>query len=111
MGDGSVASDHEPLTYPSVYPLPLESVAFPAALTNRQSAVRPEVLTGVLETRSASISASERTAFHRRTCETSALKFEVPYIKNESAAVCDRSEEHTSELQSHHDLVCRLLLE
>src|SRR5437773_8788762 len=24
---------------------------------------------------------------------------------------CLRSEEHTSELQSHHDLVCRLLLE
>src|SRR5437773_7025431 len=27
------------------------------------------------------------------------------------AALRDRSEEHTSELQSHHDLVCRLLLE
>src|SRR5437588_9355578 len=27
------------------------------------------------------------------------------------AAVSDRSEEHTSELQSHSDLVCRLLLE
>src|SRR5437773_3841672 len=28
------------------------------------------------------------------------------------ATSCDtRSEEHTSELQSHHDLVCRLLLE
>src|SRR5438034_3575473 len=26
-------------------------------------------------------------------------------------AVCPRSEEHTSELQSHSDLVCRLLLE
>src|SRR5437667_1860836 len=26
-------------------------------------------------------------------------------------AVIERSEEHTSELQSHHDLVCRLLLE
>src|SRR5208283_5888129 len=26
-------------------------------------------------------------------------------------AVSRRSEEHTSELQSHHDLVCRLLLE
>src|SRR5437667_3101840 len=26
-------------------------------------------------------------------------------------ADCERSEEHTSELQSHHDLVCRLLLE
>src|SRR5437773_4291642 len=25
--------------------------------------------------------------------------------------VADRSEEHTSELQSHHELVCRLLLE
>src|SRR5437773_8834374 len=29
----------------------------------------------------------------------------------ERAAACGRSEEHTSELQSHHDLVCRLLLE
>src|SRR5437773_4048665 len=28
-----------------------------------------------------------------------------------SAAEEGRSEEHTSELQSHHDLVCRLLLE
>src|SRR6266540_4863719 len=26
-------------------------------------------------------------------------------------STCRRSEEHTSELQSHHDLVCRLLLE
>src|SRR5437667_11114456 len=28
-----------------------------------------------------------------------------------SMALMRRSEEHTSELQSHHDLVCRLLLE
>src|SRR5438034_8635871 len=28
-----------------------------------------------------------------------------------SASVAQRSEEHTSELQSHSDLVCRLLLE
>src|SRR5471032_3704919 len=28
-----------------------------------------------------------------------------------ACAPCRRSEEHTSELQSHHDLVCRLLLE
>src|SRR5437667_2499687 len=28
-----------------------------------------------------------------------------------SADTSTRSEEHTSELQSHHDLVCRLLLE
>src|SRR5437773_6355907 len=34
--------------------------------------------------------------------------------RRQPAAQCDareRSEEHTSELQSHHDLVCRLLLE
>src|SRR5437773_9051673 len=29
----------------------------------------------------------------------------------EGGAADERSEEHTSELQSHHDLVCRLLLE
>src|SRR5690242_21219959 len=29
----------------------------------------------------------------------------------EHAGVCSRSEEHTSELQSHVNLVCRLLLE
>src|SRR5437773_6164440 len=28
-----------------------------------------------------------------------------------SCIIQERSEEHTSELQSHHDLVCRLLLE
>src|SRR5260221_12198898 len=28
-----------------------------------------------------------------------------------STSLCGRSEEHTSELQSHSDLVCRLLLE
>src|SRR5471032_3543595 len=28
-----------------------------------------------------------------------------------ASRACPRSEEHTSELQSHHDLVCRLLLE
>src|SRR5437773_8287955 len=32
-------------------------------------------------------------------------------IKKGSGQTDERSEEHTSELQSHHDLVCRLLLE
>src|SRR5260221_9551849 len=31
--------------------------------------------------------------------------------RHRPAAACRRSEEHTSELQSHSDLVCRLLLE
>src|SRR5260221_10838753 len=32
-------------------------------------------------------------------------------VGNFAAEASDRSEEHTSELQSHSDLVCRLLLE
>src|SRR5437773_6860333 len=35
--------------------------------------------------------------------------FESQMIDEDASA--PRSEEHTSELQSHHDLVCRLLLE
>ena len=35
----------------------------------------------------------------------------VNTIVNENGVLTGRSEEHTSELQSHHDLVCRLLLE
>src|SRR5437773_9636228 len=35
----------------------------------------------------------------------------TPFGRPASRASEDRSEEHTSELQSHHDLVCRLLLE
>jgi len=35
----------------------------------------------------------------------------APVVSEKSYSLIDRSEEHTSELQSHHDLVCRLLLE
>src|SRR5438034_5033897 len=49
---------------------------------------------------------------HRRvlyTMHTLGLAWNRAYKK--SAKVVGRSEEHTSELQSHSDLVCRLLLE
>src|SRR5438034_3429621 len=35
----------------------------------------------------------------------------TPYLQGALVALEARSEEHTSELQSHSDLVCRLLLE
>src|SRR5260370_9473823 len=38
-------------------------------------------------------------------CEESGL------VKDDGERIVDRSEEHTSELQSHLNLVCRLLLE
>src|SRR5437773_4660775 len=48
----------------------------------------------------------EKTEWHRVICWNN---------KGKGAQLADlaekRSEEHTSELQSHHDLVCRLLLE
>src|SRR5574343_706374 len=40
-----------------------------------------------------------------------ALFFDFGESRSRFFAQHDRSEEHTSELQSHHDLVCRLLLE
>src|SRR5437773_11599436 len=52
------------------------------------------------------------------TRRSSDLLKQIPFKRRTFAYVADeklpfdlRSEEHTSELQSHHDLVCRLLLE
>src|SRR5437773_8397438 len=39
------------------------------------------------------------------------VTLQQPVLEVEAAPPPGRSEEHTSELQSHHDLVCRLLLE
>jgi len=44
------------------------------------------------------------------TADIKALKEEIASLKSNSKA-SKRSEEHTSELQSHSDLVCRILLE
>src|SRR5437773_6503079 len=53
--------------------------------------------------------------FHRQSTANSAInqqdRFSVQLAGRSTAATEVRSEEHTSELQSHHDLVCRLLLE
>src|SRR5437773_10949320 len=48
---------------------------------------------------------SERSCGHDATDRASASG------SGRSGVADPRSEEHTSELQSHHDLVCRLLLE
>src|SRR5207237_2897905 len=46
--------------------------------------------------------------------EYSILKSSTPLLRSANRSIrrrCSRSEEHTSELQSHLNLVCRLLLE
>src|SRR5438034_4247454 len=48
----------------------------------------------------------------RQITETDAAQLELPQRASAPpTALAARSEEHTSELQSHSDLVCRLLLE
>src|SRR5437773_9170534 len=63
--------------------LPIFAGVFPAAVITR-------LMTHSSSTNPAAVSAVRKTA---------------------AVLIASRSEEHTSELQSHHDLVCRLLLE
>src|SRR5438477_6700568 len=61
---------------------------------------------------------SSDLSFRRRTSSQSGSTFPSPSCSpgatspaTRNCALSDRSEEHTSELQSHVNLVCRLLLE
>src|SRR5437773_8708000 len=77
------------------------STLFPYTTLFRSSCgtVRQESLSFLADNRSY----TKRFAFYvGRRCRASTIK---------DIAETRRSEEHTSELQSHHDLVCRLLLE
>src|SRR5260221_9656961 len=62
--------------------------------------------------RSTKFSALRQTtcAGPRRGARTAASR-QLPEPSRAARAAAHRSEEHTSELQSHSDLVCRLLLE
>src|SRR5947209_5094841 len=53
----------------------------------------------------------ETLTFHRIVIATGLRPAVVPTLKLDSPRMLDRSEEHTSELQSRQYLVCRLLLE
>src|SRR5436305_2922726 len=46
-----------------------------------------------------------------RVCEITEVHHEIPATRNRDGGGAQRSEEHTSELQSRPHLVCRLLLE
>src|SRR5437773_6604225 len=55
------------------------------------------------------ISTVRAGAARRRACSACTLAAIASRVSSLTSLL--RSEEHTSELQSHHDLVCRLLLE
>src|SRR5438034_8787502 len=51
------------------------------------------------------------TTLFRSSCVTALFCMPARFMSVFNASLLVRSEEHTSELQSHSDLVCRLLLE
>src|SRR5260221_9818565 len=55
--------------------------------------------------------APDRDALALAAGELARLSLEEGFDAEDVGGVLHRSEEHTSELQSHSDLVCRLLLE
>src|SRR5947207_11880595 len=61
--------------------------------------------------RSAASVAKAKKALKKAKKSGSSSKVKKARKKLKSAKAAARSEEHTSELQSHSDLVCRLLLE
>src|SRR5690242_21624538 len=86
---------------------PPRSTLFPYTTLFRsrtRGGIRPWRWGWSLASRFDSSHSSETPAPHRGRCAP-------PTSYNPSARVPGRSEEHTSELQSHVNLVCRLLLE
>src|SRR5437773_6800411 len=86
----------------------------PTARANRRLATFAHAISRTKLTAPTRTSNAERTLLTRASRIGSTLKpwfarNAVGYSRRNSSA--ERSEEHTSELQSHHDLVCRLLLE
>src|SRR5438034_8208153 len=78
-------------------------------------AEKPFVLVGTMKPRIDSTSSSVPVFAHTiATCAVDPFVIHIlaPFSTQPSAvSFATRSEEHTSELQSHSDLVCRLLLE
>src|SRR5690606_41284411 len=92
------SSSQRSVARPDLYPFP----------TRRSSDLRA-VLEEVLAHRSTIVFTNSRSQAERLTGKLNRLH--ARRVTTEAAAGPDRSEEHTSELQSRENLVCRLLLE
>src|SRR5208283_2642297 len=86
-----------------------DGAAWPAASMRRAApCAQKNTASRLVESTRRQFSSASSTA--RPECTTPALLTRTVTVPKAFSAA-SRSEEHTSELQSHHDLVCRLLLE
>src|SRR3712207_8644162 len=89
---------------------PPRSTLFPYTTlfrSNAQPAHEPAVAAGCLESSPTPLALRQVAPERRRVLPG----FENGHVETEPRECVDRSEEHTSELQSRQYLVCRLLLE
>src|SRR5438034_4556280 len=97
-------------------PRPLRSTLFPYTTLFRSadSSVGADTSAAALATLAGGISAavaSAATSVTSAEASTAVPSSVMASTTDPSSSATARSEEHTSELQSHSDLVCRLLLE
>src|SRR5437667_8651736 len=88
------------------------STLFPYTTLFRSKLARERLIDAIEQAqqkRRATEIARREKARRRHSPRPAALKRRILEAKRKHGEL--RSEEHTSELQSHHDLVCRLLLE
>src|SRR5206468_12148855 len=104
--------------FSSILPRPLTSTLFPYTTLFRSGSVRLDVEGAGWSIRYTPTATNNNTVFGLLLEASAKFGFTVAYITYQipqgvfvTAINGSRSEEHTSELQSRSDLVCRLLLE
>src|SRR5438034_4176711 len=92
-------------------PRPPRSTLFPYTTLFRSTKVPQALLARLRATTSACKGPQLRSADPLRDRKGARADSVEDWSTETSASITERSEEHTSELQSNSDLVCRLLLE
>src|SRR5438034_3828815 len=90
---------------------PPRSTLFPYTTLFRSKSSRYRVIVVRSKPASSSFCDSWRARSGRKLKKITASPSSIPGRPSKWTGSTNRSEEHTSELQSHSDLVCRLLLE
>src|SRR5207248_7578003 len=89
----------------------IEATSVGLSASSRRSSSAPAAAGGSLSTQPARSSSMAITRTPSGSFADRSGAPEIASLASQLAAILARSEEHTSELQSPYDLVCRLLLE